>query len=289
MFELTSNHLSNECQSWFSDFQDQNMFMLTKCDQTTTSTDASSAISSKCKKSWAGESAQLVSSLFLTSKTCFVASLIFAMRALQRPLLNAARLRCWPRFVGHLTVARPRRHGVGARHLNGLTGLPGVKTILEENVADSVSVVATQTFFTYFYPETLGKSWSNLDDFAHIFPLGGTIQPPPDRCFYGPAPRFFMMIWWIGVSMIDWWEVRFVTFPIGKSRVYRIHIYIYVYIWLWDECWSCGRYHEGISVEIIEVWDLFWMILNGEKLREIFIRSILTDSIFGVPYGRHFK
>lgn len=58
------------------------------------------------------------------------------MRALfRRPLLNAA-----PRFVGHLAAARPWRHG-GARNLNGLTGLPGVKTILEENVADSVFMV----------------------------------------------------------------------------------------------------------------------------------------------------
>ena len=94
------------------------------------------------------------------------------MRALQRPLLNAARLRCWPRFVGHLTVARPRRHGVGARHLNGLTGLPGVKTILEENVADSVSVGGIcQIFLEFlpiFNPETLGFHGSNLTN-AHHF------------------------------------------------------------------------------------------------------------------------
>ena len=85
------------------------------------------------------------------------------MRALQRPLLNAARLRCWPRFVGHLTVARPRRHGVGARHLNGLTGLPGVKTILEENVADSVSVVATFKHFLEFLHIFTPKPWENHD------------------------------------------------------------------------------------------------------------------------------
>ena len=89
-----------------------------------------------------------------------------------------------------------------------------------------------------------------FDDFAHIFQLGGTIQPPPDRCFYGPAPRFFMMIGGLVVSMIDWWEVRFVTFPIGKSRVYSIHIYIYI-IFVYIYIYGCGM-NAGVAADIIK-------------------------------------
>ncbi len=151
--------------------------------------------------------------------------------------------------------------------------------------------------FYIFLPRNLGKIMIQFDDFAHIFQLGGTIQPPPDRCFYGPAPRFFMMIGGLVVSMIDWWEVRFVTFPIGKSRVYSIHIYIYiifVYIYIYmvvgwmlelrpislrNFCWNHRSLRPFLN-------DVEWWKVKGNLFSGPFI---WTDSIFGVPCGRHFK